>query len=1500
MRGLRRDDDADRLSRLGLCSARGLGFCAAGWLALALFGLVVGVAPAVGAVGHGFLSSLSEAPMGTRMSEPASLVVDHATGDLFVCDPGLGVIDVFGSSGGFVSQFGEGLEGAAIAVDEADGYVYVANVAEDDVAVFKPDESAGYELLSEWSGENRPDDEAFNEVVGVAVDNSGSASDSAAGDVYVVDGGDGAVDVFKPRPEGPEEGLEGSFVRALAGPKLEAPNAVSIDAATGGVLVADSMKGTIYTYSSSGAFEEKLDGAGSPSGSFHGDEDEEGNVAGLAIDESTGDVYVAEAERHVVSQFSASGEWLGWITGVANAPFGEPRDVALGSVGDVYVADASAGLVDVFAAGVAVADAVTGKTSKVARTGATLNGVINGDGIAAKYRFEWGTTEAYGQSTPVVSSGTSEEQAVARLGELHAGTAYYYRVVGENENGHNYGIGREFTTPPAVESLGTDPARDITPAEATLTGSLTPGGFETHYYFEWGTGTVYGNQSPDPSADAGSGASPVSAETRLSALRPNTTYYYRLVGENSFGVTRGEGRTFTTSGPPRITNELATGIGHEAATLNAKVNPDQLETKYHFEYGETRTYGQEAPIGGGSIVAGETSVGVSAGLSGLRLGVTYHYRVVATNAAGTAYEPDQTLTTVAPAPIEAQYASEVNSSEATLNAQINPLGNDTRYYFQYGSESCQSNPSGCAEVPSPPGTDLGSGDADVPVSIKLTALKPQSTYYYRVLASNTLGTSEGAQGTFTTKAGESALVLPDGRAWEMVSPPNKHGAPIEGLTREGGVVLAAEDGNSITYVADGSVTEEPQGNRSPEQQQVLSTRTPNGWVTQDIATPNTSPEGVSPGSAPEYEFFTPDLSQALVEPWTLTPRAEPPLSPEATEATIYLRDNATDTYTPLVTEANTPHGTEFGHKLHLLAATPDLSHAILTSGVALTAPPSGPGLYEWSAGALRFVSILPTGAPANGEPELGFDGHVIAGAVSNDGSRVVWTVKDENSGGGHLYMRDVLTGETIQLDAAAHGVAEPSIGSARFQSANSDGSKVFFTDKQQLTANSSSEPGQGAGKSDLYECEIIEAAGRLACNVQDLTVADNEGEHAAVQGLLLGVSQEGTSAYLVAQGALADNENGNGEAPEPGKDNLYEIHDEAGEWSTTFIAGLSNEDKPEWEGNEHADSAFLTARVSPDGRYLAFMSAASPTGYDNTDQKSAKRDEEVYLYDSAAASLRCVSCDPTGERPTGVFDTVESGEGLGLVVDRRRVWEGHWLAGNIPGWTAQSLTSAINQSRYLSDSGRLFFDSPDDLVPQATNNKEDVYEYEPSGGGSCESPSDGCVALISGGSSPNESAFLEATPSGSDVFFLTTARLLPQDTDTAFDVYDARVCTQQSPCLIPPLPAPAGCSETAACRPAPAAAQAPISPEGTATASGSGNAQQSQAKQESKAIKTTSKPKPLTRAQKLAVTLKMCRRQHRKHKRVSCERNARKAYASKSKAKKAARLGERPSARDKR
>ena len=272
---------------------------------------------------------------------------------MFVGDPYAGVVDVFDGSGNLLTVLGGGegeVEALGVAVDEVSGDVYIA--AGETVVVYKPQGAESYALLSEWFGDGLRG-KAFGEVTGIAVDNS---NDASAGDVYVVDvedqsSGKPAVDVFKPKPAGPEEHAEGELVRQIVSGQLAEPNGVAVSNASGAVFVADSAKGAVFKFSPAGVLEAKFNGEGSPQGTFFGHEEEEGNVSAIALDESTGDLLVAEAERHVVGELNAAGEWVGWITGTPTGAFGEPRGIGVGPTGKVYVADALAELVDVFGPG---------------------------------------------------------------------------------------------------------------------------------------------------------------------------------------------------------------------------------------------------------------------------------------------------------------------------------------------------------------------------------------------------------------------------------------------------------------------------------------------------------------------------------------------------------------------------------------------------------------------------------------------------------------------------------------------------------------------------------------------------------------------------------------------------------------------------------------------------------------------------------------------------------------------------------------------------------------------------------------------------------------------------------------------------------------------------------------------------------------------------------------------------------------------------------------------
>jgi DNA-binding beta-propeller fold protein YncE len=794
--------------------------------------------------------------------------------------------------------------------------------------------------------------------------------------------------------------------------------------------------------------------------------------------------------------------------------------------------------------------------------------------------------------------------------------------------------------------------------------------------------------------------------------------------------------------------------------------------------------------------------------------------------------------------------------------------------------------------------------------------------------------------------------LPDGREWEQVSPVNKLGSTIYPISRVFGTVQASEDGNSITYTSNAPIVAHPPTNRAIEPAQNLSRRGASAWSTEDILPPGgPRPAGYVINSGTAYEAFSYDLNTAYLNPaeHETVNADEPLLSPEATETTPYRRDlsgagescepTPSSCYVALVSPLDDATEVMFGAAhVKFANATPDAQHAVLVSSVALTpegaAQGAGEGLYEWDAAthALKLVSVAPAGEKVAAEGEelelrLGGPGEgagsIMRDAISTDGSRVIWST---GRGRHKLYLRDTVKGETIRLDLKQEVKTQPKGAHAVFQTASADGRRIFFTDVVPLTANATTENGEEAeeeaearGEGDLYVCEVTEEAGtgKLGCNLRDLTAeVQSPNEEAAVQGVL-GASSDGSYVYFVANAAFGKGAAGGCPQTEGAQVNqeregllplsrcsLYVEHLNGESWEApVFVAALSSIEKNDWFGGaENGGLVRVTSRVSPNGRYLAFMSNRSLTGYDNRDVNPAAkgaRDEEVFLYDAQSKRLRCVSCKPGGASPQGVLDTERSNEGLGLLVDRSENWLKMWLAGSIPGWTARSIEGAVYQSRYLSDSGRLFFNSADALVPaaegavrkepiegkEASVGVENVYEYEADGEGSCTSAT-GCISLLSSGSSKQESTFLDASASGSGAFFLTSQPLVPaQDQDSGFDIYDARVCTTESPCLHPSGEESHPCSGEACKGPATSVPAAPAVPP--STQAGAGNVGSTV---EVIAEKSESPPKPkartLTRAQKLKQALKACKKAKRKNKRVACERQARRKYGPAKKGKK--------------
>jgi hypothetical protein len=1233
---------------------------------------------------------------------------------------------------------------------------------------------------------------------------------------------------------------------------------------------------------------------------------------GIAVDQASGDVYLADFQNRRVDKFTSEGVFLmAWGSGVADGTtqalqtctatcyagligtgagqFGEAGPVGIAvdndplslSYGDIYVTDGR------------YAGGAKPRVEKFAPTGSFLamyGGEVNENGsntcLSGERCQEGKEGTGHGEFTKLVGgiavdssgdlfvadneriqefnpaglyvkqlpiAGSPNHLAIDTAGNLYAVGSYQKSGVRKyDQTGtllQTFDAGGE----PGAMAMALDSSGDV------FVDDLQYGlpGNEHHHMLKYDSA---GKQlaSFDTGSEETGGGKGIAFGNTIGALYVLNKGVVRLISA-------------PPPGPLLVGAESASKIQRTSAVLAAGINPEGNETSYRFEYGTSSAYGTSVPTPDGGIGSGFESHTVSAEPSGLSVRTTYHYRVVATNSTGTAHGPDQTFTTLPPVLIDSESVVNVASSSATLEAQINPLGSSSTYRFEYGTSTSYGT---SAPVPD---ASVGSGTGDVEVGQHLQGLQPATTYHYRVVAQNALGTVEGEDRTFTTEAAVSKFELPDGRAWEMVSPPNKQGAKLDAQGDGGSSIQASANGNAIAYEAGAPTEVEPQGNRSLESINLISQRGAGGWATKNIEPPHDAVGVIRVGSGGQYQAFSSDLSLALLDP---SGRATP-LSPETTERTPYLRHDETceaspaTCYQPLVTPADVLSGTKWDLKgleqsgLEFEGGTPDLSHAVVHSAVALTETPVEYGLYEWAAGKLQLVSVLPLGeSGAASAGSLGIRGFLgnTRHAISDDGTRIVWT-----SSGEHLYMRDMAKGKTIRLDPVENG-ARGGEGKPIFQTASSDGSKVFFTDTAKLTVDSTA-LNRYPLKPDLYEFDV--ETGKL----KDLSVDPNSGEHADIAGGVLGASEDGSYVYFVANGALAGAAKPGG-CNNPGPSvtcNLYLSHNGA----LTFIATLSSEDGggrygfgDTWTG----DLSLVTARVSPNGGWLTFMSDRSLTGYDNRDANSGIADEEVFLYDASANRIICASCNPTGARPVGAFDIAGAG-GVKILADNAESWQGRWLAATIAGWTHNSIGSARYQPRYLSDSGRLFFNSNDALTPRDTNGTWDVYQYEPGGVGGCSGASasfneasHGCVGLISTGGSAEESTFIDASESGNDVFFLTAAALVPQDYDGALDMYDARVCTTASPCLAVPPVLPPPCSTSDSCKPAPSPQPESFGAPSSATFSGAGNIVPTGASH------AVAESKFLSAARKLARALKACGKKPR-HKRGVCERQARRRYA---------------------
>lgn len=1121
-------------------------------------------------------------------------------------------------------------------------------------------------------------------------------------------------------------------------------DATGLEPTAGDVYVVDRGDNRVERFSSAGAYLGQFDGSGpfeaegkvesgpaAPTGKFASPEKIAVDDSGNPLDPSVGDVYVEDVGHKAIDKFSSLGEYISQPTETsAGEPFGELLGIAVDPSGDLWAYEA------------------TGKVSEFTDTGSFVP----------------------------ATSFTSNRGSHPGLAVDSSGSVYLIPNSG-SEGVSKFESGKEVVEfAPSAADVAIDPSTGNVLVDKSTSVEL------------------YGPSGGPPYTRLQSFAAGILRESHgITVSKSDVAYVTQGVADNV--------ETFDYVLFPTATTEAATQVAIGSATLQGTVNPEgEPVSECRFEYGATTSYGQSAPCvqTSAQIGAGSQPVPVSAPVSGLQSDTTYHFRLEAANTNGTGAGEDLTLHTTGPG-IEGESALNLGSDEATLAARIDAQGEPTTYRVEYGIDNVSESSSAEESV--------GAPDEFVNVRVVLNKLRAGVQYRYRFTAASPAGTAPGEEKTFGTSAATaaSALTLPDNRAYELVSSPtsNANVYPPAGELEPSNATLrlvrAAAGGDAVVYQGD-PPSEGGSGDTGPlTGNAYMATRGPGGWtqtVLQFIG-----------GLA--YQGFSSDLSVGVLNPelfgaseQATIPSAVPSAPGNCKIDPLFSYTVGDDDYHALFSETSTQSTDcrgEFAGGNEGTATVPRYSHLLLqsynawVSGAIKELPEGQFNLYDSVGGDLHLVSVLPDGKAAGDVTFVGNEGYSrpdgitessVRGspsAISADGSRVFW-MESEKIEGEHyrpkaLYVREndiqpqspIANGEcvtsndacTVQIDVPQAG-AEGAGGGGLFWSASSDGSKVFFTDESRLTIGSTA----ATGEPDLYEYEVNPQIGRPG-KLTDLTVDTHAGEHANVQGMM-GTSEDGSYAYFVANGVLSAGRNVEGREPIAGQPNLYVRHDGA----TTFVAQAGAENQ-EWHaggsgaqvGNLFVDVANRTAEVTPDGHDLVFRSRMKLTGYEDLGL------HEVFVYDAETGRLSCTSCNPTGALPTG--DVAHSGRDASLYKD------------------GSSLTVSANSDftlRWISEDGaRVFFVTGQPLVAQDVNGLQDVYEWERPASdsepdNSCTRSSEdfsevngGCVYLLSGGTSADDSYFLDASANGSDVFFRTRGRLTTQSVDENMALYDARV-----------------------------------------------------------------------------------------------------------------------------
>jgi hypothetical protein len=330
--------------------------------------------------------------------------------------------------------------------------------------------------------------------------------------------------------------------------------------------------------------------------------------------------------------------------------------VAINGSSEAILAEFSEPTLGVYGTPAVVPTVTAEPAGEVTGTKATLTGTVNPTGLpVTKCAFRYSGPGASGEAPcegSIPTDSNPHPVHVSIEGLKPNGVSYSFHIIAYNENGYEES---EFLSFKTATTVVTEPATGIGLTTATLNGLVRPEGHAySECFFEYGltTNTSFEGKAPcSPSAAAIlADFNPHEVKAAITGLQSGRAYRYRLVAtstDGTVGTLKGEEQVFGTLGLPRISEVQASGADQGSVTLEARINPSGFGTSYRFEYGPTTAYGSLAPAEFEPFIgSGTEPVLVKAKVSGLAVGSTYHYRVIASSGRGTTLSPDHTAETL--------------------------------------------------------------------------------------------------------------------------------------------------------------------------------------------------------------------------------------------------------------------------------------------------------------------------------------------------------------------------------------------------------------------------------------------------------------------------------------------------------------------------------------------------------------------------------------------------------------------------------------------------------------------------------------------------------------------------------------------------------------------------------------------------------------------------------------------------------------------------------------